>query len=121
MTAAIRAIVAGVAVAAAFWIVDGLPALEGPPMQAFAELMILPVVAALAIAPRSIRFAFLAGAIYAALAGARRLVAPEGNATAAEQLSTAAMVALLLPILAVAWQWTAARAIAALIKRLEAK
>ncbi|HTV92945.1 MAG TPA: hypothetical protein VMG98_09535 [Verrucomicrobiae bacterium] len=117
----LRAILTLAAVATGVYVVLGLPVLGGPAMWQFLALMVLPLIAAVALAPRTIRFAFLAGAIYSVLAGLRRLLVPEGNATAAEQLSTAALVALLVPILATAWRWTGERAVRSVIKGLQAK
>jgi hypothetical protein len=113
----VRAVLAIAILAAGAWIVAGLPTVDGPTQRQFILMMILPPLGALALAPRTIRFAFLAGAAYALLAGLRRLWAPEGNATAAEQLSTAAIVALLIPIAGQFWRWTGGRVLAAAAKR----
>ncbi|MGB6061553.1 MAG: hypothetical protein WBG27_07625 [Candidatus Aquilonibacter sp.] len=121
MVTAVRAIAAMVAILGTFWIVTILPAIEGPAEGPFLALMILPVVAAISIAPRTVRLAFVAGAIYAALAGARRLIVPEGNATVAEQLSTAAIVALLIPIVWQFWLWSGARLVRSIAKGSQSK
>jgi hypothetical protein len=121
MMTAIRAIVATVAIVTAFWTVAILPAIDGPAAWPFFALMFLPVVAAISIAPGTVRLAFVAGALYAALAGARRLIVPEGNATVAEQLSTAAIVALLIPIVWQFWLWSGARLVRSIAKRSQSK
>ncbi len=121
MTSLIRTAAAIAAVIGAVYVTFGLPGIGGPTLGEFFALMVLPPVAALALAPRTIRFAFLAGAIYSGSAGLRRLLVPEGNATVVEQLSTAAVVALLIPILAMAWRWTGERVVRLAIKRLQAK
>ncbi len=109
MTRLLRVVVAIASVVAAAYVTWSLPVIVGPSLSQFVALMVIPPIAALVIAPGTIRFAFVAGAIYAALAGLRRLLASEGNATAAEQLSTAAIVALLIPIVWQFWRWTGAR------------
>jgi hypothetical protein len=111
MTMLVRTVVALASVIATAYVTWSLPLIVGPSLPQFIALMVIPPIAALAVAPGTARFAFLAGAIYAALAGLRRLVAPEGNATAAEQLSTAAIVALLIPIAWQFWRWTGARVV----------
>ncbi len=124
MTSAMRGLRPALALAAmavGAWVVSELPVLNGPEIWQFVMLMALPLIAAVMLAPRTIRFAFLAGACYAVLAGLRRLWASEGNATAAEQLSTAAIVALLVPIVWEFWRWTGARLVRALAKRLYSK
>jgi len=117
----IRCSAAVAAMLLAAWFAVNLPLLDGPTLREFLALMILPAVGALAIAPRTIRLTFAAGAIYAALAGLRRLVAPEGNATAAEQLSTAAIVALLIPVVWQFWRWSGARLVRSIVKGSQSK
>lgn len=110
MRTVVRYAVAAAAILASFAIVAVQPRVFGAPsLQDFLLLMILPLVAALSLAPRTIRFVFIAGAIYAALAGARRIWAPEGNITAVQQLSTAAMSAFVLPIAAKMLNWIQGR------------
>lgn len=95
----LRMIFALAAICAAAWCVGSLPVLDGPPGWNFIGFMLLPIGAAFALAPRTLRLAFIAGAFYAGLAGLRRMLVPEGNDTASEQLSTAALVSMLVPIL----------------------
>jgi hypothetical protein len=109
MTMLFRVVVAVASIVGTAYITWSLPVIVGPLLPQFIALMVIPPIAAVAIAPGTIRFAFITGAIYAALAGLRRLLVPEGNATAAEQLSTAAIVALLIPIVWQFWRWTGAR------------
>jgi hypothetical protein len=121
MTRLLRVAVATAAILAAAYVTWSLPVIVGPGLPQFVALMVIPPIAALLIAPRTIRFAFLAGAIYAALTGLRRLLVPEGNATAAEQLSTAAIVALLIPIVWQFWRWSGARLVRSIVKGSQSK
>lgn len=107
MIATIRFITAALLFLIAGFCVVTLPNLDGPQMPAFLGFMILPAVAAVLVAPRTSRCAFVAAALYAVLAGARRFVAPDGNSTSAQQLCTAAMFVMLLPVLDQIRAWIA--------------
>lgn len=81
-----------VATAAAIWVAATVvsPAALGP----FLAGTLLPIVAVAAFRVRGVAFPLICGAIYAAQAGAQRLVHPTGDPTFSNQLSTAAIVAI---------------------------
>lgn len=107
MIATIRFIAAGLLFLVAAACVVTLPNLDGPQLPAFLGFMILPSVAAILVAPKTSRSAFVAAALYAALAGVRRFMAPSGNSTSAQQLCTAAMFVMLAPVLDQVRVWIA--------------
>jgi hypothetical protein len=74
---------------------------QSPPLLApFLAVMILPILAALAWTRRAAIVPFLAGAIYSLAAGAQRLYNADGDVTFVNQISTAALCALWLAVIA---------------------
>jgi hypothetical protein len=97
------AALAVLALAAAAVLATNAASAPGP--AAFAIAMLAPVGAALVLSAPGFPWPLAAGALYAALAGLRTFVAPAGEPTFAEQLSTAAIIALLVAIVQRAWSW----------------
>lgn len=83
-------------------------ATKPPSLQQFIVVIVAPIAAALCIT-RSARWPFLTAAAYAALAGIRSFVAQAGEVTLLNQLSTAAYLALIVPIVTQAVQWIASK------------
>ena len=67
----------------------------------FLAILVLPVLAALLLLRPGPGLCFTVGAIYAVAAGVQRLYFPNGDTILVNQISTAALVALVLPVV---WQ-----------------
>jgi hypothetical protein len=79
-----------------------------PHLAPFLAVLILPILAALAWTRRAAIVPFLAGAIYSLAAGAQRLYYPDGDVTFVNQISTAALCALSIAVIARLVVWIAA-------------
>ena len=106
----------GVLLLVAVVILATKPSPAGP--LRFGVLLLGPIAGCALIDPRGTRWAFFAAAVYAAAAGINTLYHPSGDMTVAEQVSTAALVAFAIPLVARFVMWI--RSVATAKKRDDA-